>query len=215
MRGARLRNLKSIDVNLPRNALVVYRNLRFWKVIACFRDAVFRITTLLARFARNYVLNVCDDPKPTHQETCLPVHAYFRVSGLPRKKLKSESLPVMLAGLEIVEVSQLTLTLLAGRLRDTSNATGGERPASGKGDRDAAIASNILARVEALTTFGIRAGARGQDGSRTLPYKGAAKGRLGMPLRVLATSEQFSSFHEGSIAPAFTGSVSRSSFIGI
>ncbi|MCA9250831.1 MAG: excinuclease ABC subunit UvrA [Phycisphaerales bacterium] len=87
------------------------------------------------------------------------VSQFMQISECPDcegKKLKRESLSVKFAGLDIGELSQLTLTELAGALRDTANAT----PKANDLHREKAIvaqriASDILARVEALTTLGL------------------------------------------------------------
>jgi excinuclease ABC subunit A len=72
------------------------------------------------------------------------------------KKLKRESLSVKFAGLDIGELSQLTLTELAGRLRDTANAKpAANDPHPEKSVVAQRIASDILARVEALTVLGL------------------------------------------------------------
>ena len=72
------------------------------------------------------------------------------------KKLKRESLSVKFAGLDIGELSQLTLSDLAARLRDAASA----KPHAGDLHPEKAIvaqriASDILARVEALTNLGL------------------------------------------------------------
>jgi excinuclease ABC subunit A len=72
------------------------------------------------------------------------------------KKLKRESLAVKFAGLDIGEVSQLTLSELAETLRETAHA----KPTEGDQNPEQIIvaqriASDILARVEALATLGL------------------------------------------------------------
>jgi len=87
------------------------------------------------------------------------VSQFMQISQCPDcngKKLKQESLAVKFAGLDIGELSQLTLTDLALRLRDAANT----KPADNELNREKVIvaqriASDILARVEALTTLGL------------------------------------------------------------
>ncbi|MFT6950429.1 MAG: excinuclease ABC subunit A [Paraglaciecola sp.] len=87
------------------------------------------------------------------------VSQFMQISQCPDcdgKKLKKESLSVTFAGLDIGELSQLTLTELAQRLRDAANT----KPAANAHNREKMIvaqriASDILARVEALTTLGL------------------------------------------------------------
>jgi excinuclease ABC subunit A len=87
------------------------------------------------------------------------VSQFMQISECPDckgKKLKREALSVRFAGLDIGELSQLTLTELAGRLRDASNA----KPAASDLHPEKAIVakritSDILARVEALTSLGL------------------------------------------------------------
>ena len=87
------------------------------------------------------------------------VSQYMQISECPDcdgKKLKRESLSVKFAGLDIGELAQLTLTDLARKLRDAANA----KPKAGDAHREKAIvaqriASDILARVEALTNLGL------------------------------------------------------------
>jgi excinuclease ABC subunit A len=87
------------------------------------------------------------------------VSQFMQISQCPDcdgKKLKKESLSVTFAGLDIGELSQLTLTELAQRLRDAANT----KPADNVHNREKVIvaqriASDILARVEALTTLGL------------------------------------------------------------
>jgi excinuclease ABC subunit A len=80
----------------------------------------------------------------------------FQCPDCDGKKLKRESLSVKFAGLDIGELSQLTLTDLAKLLRDAANS----KPADNVPNREKLIvtqriASDILARVEALTTLGL------------------------------------------------------------
>ncbi|ATG37978.1 MULTISPECIES: excinuclease ABC subunit UvrA [Rhodobacterales] len=87
------------------------------------------------------------------------VSQFMRISECPDcegKKLKRESLSVKFAGLDIGELSQLTLSDLAARLRDAASA----KPHAGDLHPEKAIvaqriASDILARVEALTNLGL------------------------------------------------------------
>ncbi len=87
------------------------------------------------------------------------VSQFMRISECPDcegKKLKRESLSVKFAGLDIGELSQLTLSDLAARLRDAASA----KPHAGDLHPEKAIvaqriASVILARVEALTNLGL------------------------------------------------------------
>lgn len=87
------------------------------------------------------------------------VSQFMQISQCPEcqgKKLKQASLSVKFAGLDIGELSQLTLTELALRLKDTAN----NKPADNTANREKAIvaqriASDILTRVEALTRLGL------------------------------------------------------------
>jgi excinuclease ABC subunit A len=87
------------------------------------------------------------------------VSQFMQISQCPDcdgKKLKRESLSVKFAGLDIGELSQLTLTELAVLLRDAATT----KAADNVHDREKVIvaqriASDILARVEALTTLGL------------------------------------------------------------
>jgi len=72
------------------------------------------------------------------------------------KKLKRESLSVKFAGLDIGELSQLTLTEVALKLQNAAHT----KPTADTVDREKAIvaqriASDILSRVEALTMLGL------------------------------------------------------------
>ena len=72
------------------------------------------------------------------------------------KKLKPESLSVKFTGLDIGELSQLTLTELADRLRDTATAKpAANDPHPEKSVVAQRIAGDILARIEALTALGL------------------------------------------------------------
>ncbi len=87
------------------------------------------------------------------------VSQFMQISECPDckgKKLKRESLSVKFAGLDIGELSQLTLNELAERLRDAAMA----KPSASDLHPEKAIvaqriASDILARVEGLTTLGL------------------------------------------------------------
>ncbi|MBA6287606.1 excinuclease ABC subunit UvrA [Colwellia sp. MB3u-4] len=72
------------------------------------------------------------------------------------KKLKRESLRVKFAGLDIGELSRLTLNELAKRLRDAGNkASTKSDPHQEKNIVVQRITRDILVRVEALTTLGL------------------------------------------------------------
>ncbi|GGZ73216.1 excinuclease ABC subunit A [Paraglaciecola chathamensis] len=87
------------------------------------------------------------------------VSQFMQISQCPEcegKKLKRESLSVTFTGLDIGQLSQLTLTQLAQRLRKTAST----KISDELHDREKAIvaqrlASDILARVEALTYLGL------------------------------------------------------------
>ncbi|MGP5272536.1 excinuclease ABC subunit UvrA [Psychrobacter faecalis] len=87
------------------------------------------------------------------------VAQFMQISECPSchgKKLKKESLSVKFAGLDIGELSQLTLTELALKLHDAAN----KKLSDDMPDREKAlvakrIASDILSRVEALTRLGL------------------------------------------------------------
>ncbi|MDO5756331.1 MAG: excinuclease ABC subunit UvrA [Rhodobacterales bacterium] len=107
--------------------------------------------------ARRYVLHSFATTQS--QRTKKRVSQFMQISECPEcygKKLKRASLSVRFAGLDIGELSQLTLSELAKRLRGA--ATGA--PGAGNLHPEKAIvaqriASDILARVEALTTLGL------------------------------------------------------------
>lgn len=107
--------------------------------------------------ARRYVLHSFATTE-SHR-TKKRVSQFMQISQCPEcngKKLKRESLAVKFAGLDIGELSQLTLTELAGRLRDAADTI----PVESDLQREKTIvaqriASDILARVEALTTLGL------------------------------------------------------------
>ena len=87
------------------------------------------------------------------------VSQFMQISVCPDchgKKLKKESLAVKFAGLDIGELSQLTLTELALKLQNAAN----KNPNDDKSSREKTIvaqriASDILSRVEALTMLGL------------------------------------------------------------
>jgi len=87
------------------------------------------------------------------------VAQFMQISECPSchgKKLKKESLSVKFAGLDIGELSQLTLTELALKLHDAAN----KKLSDDMPDRERAIVakritSDILSRVEALTRLGL------------------------------------------------------------
>ena len=87
------------------------------------------------------------------------VSQYMQISPCPRcngKKLKKESLSVKFAGLDIGEISQLTLSELAQTLSIAAN----KKPNNNAANPEKAIvatriASDILKRVEALTKLGL------------------------------------------------------------
>jgi len=107
--------------------------------------------------ARRYVLHSFATTQS--QLTKKRVSQFMEISECPDcrgKKLKRESLSVKFAGLDIGELSQLTLTELARHLRDAANT----KPASSDQQREKTIvaqriARDILARVEALTKLGL------------------------------------------------------------
>ena len=107
--------------------------------------------------AQRYVLNSFATTQ-SHR-TKKRVSQFMQISECPDcegKKLKRESLSVKFAGLDIGELSQLTLSDLAARLRDAASA----KPHAGDLHPEKAIvaqriASDILARVEALTNLGL------------------------------------------------------------
>lgn len=87
------------------------------------------------------------------------VSQFMQISECPEchgKKLKKESLAVKFAGLDIGELSQLTLTDMAKKLEKTART----KIADNTPNREKAIvaqriASDILSRVEALTRLGL------------------------------------------------------------
>ncbi|TWU10193.1 UvrABC system protein A [Allorhodopirellula heiligendammensis] len=107
--------------------------------------------------ARRYVLHSFATTQS--QRTKQRVSRYMQISQCPDcngKMLKQESLSVKFAGLDIGELSQLTLTELADRLR---GAVDGES-ATNDAHRERTIVAerivrDVLARVEALTNLGL------------------------------------------------------------
>ncbi|MBA6295849.1 excinuclease ABC subunit UvrA [Colwellia sp. MB02u-9] len=87
------------------------------------------------------------------------VSQFMHISQCPDckgKKLKRESLRVKFAGLDIGELSRLTLNELAKRLRDAGNkASTKSDPHQEKNIVVQRITRDILVRVEALTTLGL------------------------------------------------------------
>ncbi|WP_201543885.1 excinuclease ABC subunit UvrA [Psychrobacter immobilis] len=87
------------------------------------------------------------------------VAQFMQISECPSchgKKLKKESLSVKFAGLDIGELSQLTLTELALKIQDAAN----KKLSDDMLDREKAIvakriSSDILSRVQALTKLGL------------------------------------------------------------
>jgi len=89
------------------------------------------------------------------------VSQFMQISKCPEchgKKLKKESLAVKFAGLDIGELSQLTLTELASKLQGSAHArlnSPNYKYNPEKAIVAQRIASDILARVEALTRLGL------------------------------------------------------------
>ncbi len=87
------------------------------------------------------------------------VSQYMQISQCPQcegKKLKKESLSVKVAGLDIGEISQLTLNELANKLRFAANNSAKSNAANPeKAIVAKRIAVDILKRVEALTKLGL------------------------------------------------------------
>ena len=107
--------------------------------------------------AQRYVLHSCATTQ-SHR-TKKRVSQFMRITECPDcegKKLKRESLSVKFAGLDIGELSQLTLSELAARLREAAIAeTMAHDPHPEKAIVAHRITTDILARVEALTTLGL------------------------------------------------------------
>lgn len=107
--------------------------------------------------AKNFVLHSFATTQSSR--TKKRVAQFMQISECPSchgKKLKQESLSVKFAGLDIGELSQLTLTELALKLHDAAN----KKLSDDMPDREKAIvakriASDILSRVEALTRLGL------------------------------------------------------------
>ena len=103
--------------------------------------------------AKNFVLHSFATTQSSR--TKKRVAQFMQISECPSchgKKLKQESLSVKFAGLDIGELSQLTLTELALKLNDAAN----KKLSDDMPDREKAIvakriASDVLSRVEALT----------------------------------------------------------------
>ncbi|WP_296175696.1 excinuclease ABC subunit UvrA [Psychrobacter sp. UBA2769] len=107
--------------------------------------------------AKNFVLHSFASTQSPR--TKKRVAQFMQISECPSchgKKLKQESLSVKFAGLDIGELSQLTLTELALKLHDAAN----KKLSDDMADREKAIVakritSDILSRVEALTRLGL------------------------------------------------------------
>lgn len=107
--------------------------------------------------AKNFVLHSFASTQSPR--TKKRVAQFMQISECPSchgKKLKQESLSVKFAGLDIGELSQLTLTELALKLHDAAN----RKLSDDMADREKAIVakritSDILSRVEALTRLGL------------------------------------------------------------
>lgn len=107
--------------------------------------------------AKNFVLHSFASTQSPR--TKKRVAQFMQISECPEchgKKLKKASLSVKFAGLDIGELSQLTLTEMALRLQDAAKT----KPTDNMPNREKAIvaqriASDILSRVEALTTLGL------------------------------------------------------------
>ena len=87
------------------------------------------------------------------------VSQFMQISECPEchgKKLKKESLSVKFAGLDIGELSQLTLTDMAIKLEKTAHTkVADDTPNREKAIVAQRIASDILSRIEALTRLGL------------------------------------------------------------
>ncbi len=107
--------------------------------------------------AKNFILHSFANTQSPR--TKKRVSQFMQISECPEchgKKLKKESLSVKFTGLDIGELSLLTLTELALKLEDAANRI----PNDSMPNREKAIvaqriASDILARVEALTRLGL------------------------------------------------------------
>ena len=107
--------------------------------------------------AKNFILNAFTTTQSPRVKK--RVSQFMQISVCPEchgKKLKKESLSVKFAGLDIGELSQLTLTDLALTLEKTAHAKiEDDTPNREKAIVAQRIASDILARVEALTRLGL------------------------------------------------------------
>ena len=107
--------------------------------------------------AKNFILHSFANTQSPR--TKKRVSQFMQISECPEchgKKLKKESLSVKFSGLDIGELSQLTLTELALKLEEAAHKI----PTDDIPNREKAIvaqriASDILARVEALTRLGL------------------------------------------------------------
>ncbi|MGO3281709.1 MAG: excinuclease ABC subunit UvrA [Psychrobacter sp.] len=107
--------------------------------------------------AKNFILNAFTTTQSPRVKK--RVSQFMQISVCPEchgKKLKKESLSVTFAGLDIGELSQLTLTDLALTLQKTAHTKiEDDTPNREKAIVAQRIASDILARVEALTRLGL------------------------------------------------------------
>jgi len=107
--------------------------------------------------ARRYVLNAFTTTQS--QRTKKRVSQFMEISECPEclgKKLKAQSLAIKFAGLDIGELSRVTLTELAQHLRTaTQKQSGSAHQDDEKTIVAQRIANDILARVEALTKLGL------------------------------------------------------------
>lgn len=107
--------------------------------------------------AKNFILHSFANTQSPR--TKKRVSQFMQISECPEchgKKLKKESLSVKFAGLDIGELSQLTLTELALKLGGAANRIPDDNiPNREKTIVAQRIASDILARVEALTRLGL------------------------------------------------------------
>ncbi|WP_288998745.1 excinuclease ABC subunit UvrA [uncultured Psychrobacter sp.] len=107
--------------------------------------------------AKNFILNAFTTTQSPRVKK--RVSQFMQISVCPEchgKKLKKESLSVTFAGLDIGELSQLTLTDLTLTLEKTAHTKiEDDTPNREKAIVAQRIASDILARVEALTRLGL------------------------------------------------------------
>lgn len=107
--------------------------------------------------AKNFILNAFTTTQSPRVKK--RVSQFMQISICPEchgKKLKKESLSVKFAGLDIGELSQLTLTDLALTLEKTAHTKiEDDTPNREKAIVAQRIASDILARIEALTRLGL------------------------------------------------------------